>query len=60
MACTKRRFPTAEAANAKLDAIDKERPRRPGRKLPIRAYKCPRCMGWHLTSQPKPVRHRKR
>lgn len=49
--CAKRRYPTMEAANDKLDRIERERPRRPGRKLPIRAYKCRRCGGWHLTSR---------
>lgn len=57
MACqNKKRFDTLEAANHKLDRIEAERPRRPGRKLPIRAYPCPFCNGWHLTSQAKRVK----
>lgn len=61
MSCQdKRRYDTLEAANHKLDRIDAERPRKPGRKLPIRAYRCPLCRGWHLTSQAKRTDRKKK
>lgn len=52
-ACNKRRFATKQLADARLEEIDAERPRKPGRKLPIRSYYCRHCGGHHITSQPK-------
>ncbi len=49
--CVKVGYASKLEANAKLDAIDAERPRRPGRKLPVRAYWCVHCGAYHLTSQ---------
>lgn len=50
--CQKARFSTKGKALKRLDEIDAERPRKPGRKLPIRTYFCRHCKGWHLTSSP--------
>jgi hypothetical protein len=45
--CNKRTYPTRKAA---MDSIVKptSKPKRP---VPIRAYECPECSGWHLTSK---------
>jgi len=50
-ACTKRSFASKQEANTKLDSIDAERPRRPGRKLPVRSYWCQHCSSYHITSK---------
>ncbi|WP_342627548.1 hypothetical protein AAC691_15450 [Nguyenibacter vanlangensis] len=47
--CVKARFPTEDAARAELDTISRLSPRD---HKPVRAYECPLCKGWHLTSQP--------
>lgn len=46
--CSKVRYANAAMANEALDRIDAKRPR--WGKLPVRAYRCPVCKGWHLTS----------
>lgn len=45
--CTKRTFPTKKSA---MDSIVKpiSMPKKP---IPIRAYECEICSGWHLTSK---------
>lgn len=45
--CEKRTYPTKKAA---MDSIVKpiSKPKKP---VPIRAYECPECSGWHLTSK---------
>jgi hypothetical protein len=48
--CNKVRFPDELAA---MLALNK---RSNSEKGEIRHYRCPRCRGWHLTSQPKRVR----
>ncbi len=53
MTCAKRRYRTDIAAKFALGRIsaaipDEDRPKRP-----VRTYRCPKCRGWHLTSQPK-------
>jgi len=45
--CTKRAFPTKKDA---MDSIVKPPKRRNG-KAPLRAYECPKCSQWHLTSK---------
>ena len=48
MTCTKKRHPTEFQATAHMFRLWRD-----GRgKLPCRAYYCPACQGWHLTSQP--------
>lgn len=49
--CPKVRFATRAKADARLDEIDREPRRARQVKLPVRAYFCPRCWGWHLTSR---------
>lgn len=44
--CEKRTFPTKKDA---MDSIKK--PAKQDKKRPIRAYECPKCSGWHLTSK---------
>lgn len=49
--CSKVRYPSGSKAEAALRTI-----RRRGDRLtkkPTRAYHCPSCDGWHLTSEPK-------
>lgn len=47
--CVKRRHATMEAAQAELDDIHRF-PTSRGAHVPVRAYHCPACKGWHLTS----------
>lgn len=47
--CVKRRYSTGVVAVADLYHI-KRRARDIGH-IPVRAYACPWCLGWHLTSQ---------
>lgn len=46
--CTKRTYPTKKSA---MDSIVKPKSKT-DKKAPIRAYECPICSGWHLTSKP--------
>lgn len=46
--CTKKSFPTKDLALAKLKIIEEAEPRT--NKKPIRAYHCPKCQQYHLTS----------
>lgn len=46
--CNKRTFPTKKTA---MDSIIKPTSKNQ-KKAPIRAYECPKCSGWHLTSMP--------
>lgn len=48
--CIKRTFPTKKTA---MDSIANPKSKQKG-KRPIRAYECPVCSGWHLTSKPDP------
>lgn len=48
MACTKRQYRSRTVAER---AMFKHWRTGRGAKLPVRAYKCPRCDRWHLTSQ---------
>lgn len=48
MVCIKRRFRDDDAAHAELDRIARDANHR---HIPVRAYECPHCRGWHLTSQ---------
>lgn len=47
-ACGKRRYPTKnQALTTGLRAL-----RKPGNEtVDLRAYRCPKCKGWHLTSK---------
>ena len=49
-ACTKRRYRDEQAAELALARIADAGDARD--KTPQRAYRCPRCRGWHLTSWP--------
>lgn len=46
--CEKRTYPTKKAA---MDSIVKSKSKT-DKKVPIRAYECDTCSGWHLTSKP--------
>lgn len=46
--CRKRRYPSEDVANVELQLIV-HRSRR--HKVPVRAYSCPTCLGFHLTSK---------
>jgi hypothetical protein len=46
--CAKRTFPTKKDA---MDSIVKPKSKT-NKPIPIRAYECPECSGWHLTSKP--------
>lgn len=50
--CGKTRFPTASAAASELALIARYGDN--GGRIPIRAYACPDCGGWHLTSWNSP------
>jgi hypothetical protein len=55
MSCSKATYPTYAAASAALRSIrDRARRRRRDQHhgLPVRAYRCPACSSWHLTSTP--------
>jgi uncharacterized protein (DUF3820 family)/uncharacterized protein YlaI len=45
--CNKRTYPTKKSAMDSI-VIPKTKSNRP---VPIRAYECPECSGWHLTSK---------
>ena len=47
--CTKRRFRDRIAALLAIESHGRQKPRH---KDTVRAYRCPDCKGWHLTSQP--------
>lgn len=53
MTCVKRRFRDEIAAKLALARIEKGADVR--EKAPRRAYRCPACHGWHLTSRGKPT-----
>lgn len=57
MKCEKQSYKTRQIAMSKLDEISEEDDR--GDK-PVRAYKCPHCEYWHLTSMAKPHKVTKR
>lgn len=46
--CNKRTYPTKKSA---MDSIVAPTTKS-SRPVPIRAYECPECSGWHLTSKP--------
>lgn len=48
--CDKQRYPSGPHARWALQVIRKRGKR--GDKKPVRAYLCPHCQGWHLTSEP--------
>ena len=54
MKCDKFGHPTKADAMKNMHKIWRQR--RGPRKLPTRAYLCPHCQKWHLTSQPKKER----
>lgn len=45
----KQRFPSLDAAKDRLNYLRYTNPNT--EYLPIRAYECPFCRGWHLTSE---------
>lgn len=49
-ACDKVRYTTGAAAEAAAALKAEGDPRYPPQ---LRAYRCPNCHGWHLTSQPR-------
>lgn len=50
VACEKRRYPDAETAQAELDGVRAFGHLQQG-KMPVRAYPCGLCRGWHVTSR---------
>ena len=58
----KDRYPNKAAANRRLNIIWRNAVRGNQRasKMPCRAYRCKVCKGYHLTSQPKAGKPRKR
>lgn len=50
--CEKRRYSSEAAALAELQGVRAFAHLHPGRKLPVRAYACEHCHGWHVTSKP--------
>lgn len=50
VACEKQRFPNEDAAGAELVRIRRDAAHS---YIPVRAYACDWCSGWHLTSKPK-------
>jgi len=48
MSCTKRRYPNATAAYSDLDRIASTSA---AGRVPVRAYPCEFCGGWHTTAQ---------
>jgi hypothetical protein len=64
MSCMKATHPTWDAADQALRRIRARalRSARDHHGLPIRAYRCSTCSGWHLTSSPERLKttpHRK-
>jgi hypothetical protein len=51
--CRKRRYPDRVAAEMALAGIAAKAARGKSGRREERAYECPRCCGWHTTSQPK-------
>lgn len=49
--CGKTRYQSGALAEWALQLIRKRGA--PREKKPVRAYLCPRCKGWHLTSEPR-------
>lgn len=49
--CEKRRYSSEAAAHGELDGVRAFEHLHLGRKLPVRAYACPACRGWHVTSK---------
>ncbi|GAA1807163.1 hypothetical protein GCM10009771_06530 [Nesterenkonia flava] len=54
--CGKARYRDRVAALIALARI-RNSPRPPRAKEPCRAYPCPQCKGWHLTSKPRRGNH---
>lgn len=53
MVCEKRRYRTEEAAQVELANVQLFARLNGAKRIPIRAYRCPYCNGWHVTSQPR-------
>jgi len=53
-ACGKTRYVNSSTAQAALVVIARYGDRDPDGRIPVRAYPCPECEGWHLTSWPTP------
>lgn len=49
--CVKQRFKDEPAATQSLQMIHEER--QPREHIPVRAYQCTHCKGWHITSMKK-------
>lgn len=54
MPCRKKEYSSKTKAEDSM--YDHWRKPRPG-KMPVRAYPCPTCHHWHLTSEPLRARH---
>lgn len=52
LVCAKERYRTDEQAHQAMERIASRN--MDGHRVPVRAYVCPWCSGWHLTSQPTP------
>lgn len=51
--CGKTRYRTSAKAQRALTNVRRYGHRDPDGKKPARAYPCPDCHGWHLTSDPE-------
>jgi hypothetical protein len=51
MCFSKRRYPSEFLVNMGIETIQKHNPEKAHVKL--RAYNCPHCLGWHITSARK-------
>lgn len=48
--CQKVRYPDDLSAKAALRTLRRAKEENPTYRYPVRAYRCPDCKGWHLSS----------
>lgn len=49
--CVKQGYPDQEAARTALARVREQGAKRPSSELPVRVYRCDRCLGWHTTAK---------